>query len=257
MQIRRSELGLSFIVVAISLVALLMLGLAGTTWAAPGAQGTAPTITPGGGGGNPTNTPGGGGHGPTDTPLPPTPGGGGGCSIGEDGGNCIAAGKTISVPPGALPVGSTVNINPVQQPPCPATPNGYVFLDHCFKVDFTGPDGKPLTSFNKPVYDCLDYGPDDVAAAGGDPANLLIGFFVNGQWELVKPDVVDGKVCASIDHPFTFQALFTKQPTLPVTGAKNDPSYLFSLMLMSFAGIAIAGGVWRFRHDKAKARARQ
>lgn len=229
-------------------------------------------MTPGGGG--PTDTPfpsgtpppgggggGGGGGGPTDTPFPggkPTPGGGGGCSIGDPGGTCIVPGKVISVPTGAMLANSIINIDPVQQPPCPATPTGYVFLDHCFSIKFTGPDGNPLTSFNKPIYDCMDYVPDDVAAAGGDPANLLIGFFVSGQWELVKPDVdtANSKVCASIDHSFTFQALFTKQPTLPVTGAKNDPTYLFSLMLMSFAGIAIAGGVWRFRQGK-KARVRQ
>lgn len=215
MSVPKSQIARSMVIVALGLFVLFAMALATTTWAAPPSQGTVPpTLTP--------IPP------PTKTPKDINPG----CGVvivrvGDPDPFGLGCSKIINIPAGTVPTGTQVSAVPVNQPPCPATPTtpeGLVFLDHCYQVTWTGPNGQPLSKFNGDVLDCLPYSDDDLAQAGGKPENLLIGFYVDGNWIFVKPSTIkNGYVCAKIDKPFTYQALFTIKPKLPTTGDIQPP----------------------------------
>lgn len=246
MHTRGPQLGLALLVVAIALIALLGVSLTGTSWAAPGAQnGTVPQFP------TPTKTPGGGGGFEDCTPNCPTPVVPPGvvCPIGDQAVVCTAAGKTITVPAGAVMTGTVLTIvGPLAQPPCPATPSGQVFLDHCFQVTWQGPNGLPVV-FNAPVTDCLTFSASDVAVAGGQATNLLIGLVETpGTWTMIKPTVQGSQICANVDKVFSWQAMFAPQPTLlPVTGAGGG---LDGVWLVVLAGVGALGGALLYRFNR-------
>jgi hypothetical protein len=169
------------------------------------------------------------------------------------GNETVGAIKFISVPVGAVVSGTILTITgPLSQPPCPLTPIGQVFLDHCFQVTWTGPDGKPLTVLAKAVHDCLAFDSGDLAQAGGNPANLFIGFVFDpttNTWTLVKTTVDGNKVCADPDQIFYFQALFAPVPQLPTTGA--SPSGMLWSVLIGL-GVFCLGIGWRVAHTRTR-----
>ncbi len=237
MQSRRSELGSSVILVAIAFTVLVFLAIASTTWAAPATQGCGtlclgtetPTATRER---KETITP------PVQTKTPVTCG---------DPGECVSASKSISVPVGVIPPGGKLVLEPLDgQPPCPASPDGQIYLDHCFKVSWLDGNGKFMTTLAHPVLDCLSFSTSDVTTAGGKAENLLIGFVYGdptAKWTLVKPTVNGNQVCAKPGDPFYYQALFTPKPTLPVTGADNSPTYWMVLTVL--LGALCAAIAWR------------
>lgn len=252
MSIQSHKLGFTLLFVAAAFVALLSLANAGTTWAAPPAQC-----------GGTVNCP------PPQSPVPPGGGGGGGCSdcaqatpsvtpppsvtctVTSAGTICTLNPKSITVPAGAVPDGTTVTLTgPISQPPCPATSAGALFLGDCFQVDWKDKNGTPLaalTAFAKPVTDCLLYNGNQVALAGGDPANLRIGFVYDKNtlaWTLVKPtvDSANSRVCTNVGQVFFYQALFTPAPGLPITGGSEPSAPWGWLTLMVVAGLASVWG---------------
>lgn len=260
---QRRRFGSSLLISSIILVTILLLALNGTTWAAPGAQGTVPTpkstqVAPAG---QPTGQPGGEGNnggdnqngndqgnnqeqgnGETGTATEPTavpvvplaPTSGSVCSIADTGAQCNVAPLVLVVPAGAMPSGSALAFEgPFAQPPCPPSEAGITFLNKCYRVNWIGTDTQPLSTLSAPVTSCFAYSAQDVAHASNQPDNLLIGLAgADGRWSLVKPtvDQPNSRVCATLDHPFTWQGLFTGKPTLlPDTGADlTAPPFLLS-----------------------------
>ena len=222
-------LSVTFLVVAILL--LMGLALANTAWAGSPTQGTVPPP-----GKTPTDP---GRSDPCiNTPisittnaiwnLPPT-------SIQD----AFIAGctKVIVIKEGTIPTGTNIQVKGVGQPPCPPTPEDMLFLGHCFQVDWN------VKEFKATIIDCLPYSADDLKEAGGNPNNLLIGFYVDGKWVMVKPTTVTGTyVCAEFDKPFTFQALFTVKPKIPTTG-EALPSTRWELwaIALGFALVFLGG----------------
>jgi hypothetical protein len=111
-------------------------------------------------------------------------------------------------------------------------------------LTWTAPNNQPVTSLAKPVTDCMTYTSGDVTAAGGDPANLVIGFAqggVSGPWTLVKPkvDAANSRVCADQSQVFYFQALFTPQPGLPTTGGQLPTSNWWWVIVLAGLGLTL------------------
>ncbi len=246
---RRPELGLALVLVVLGLVAILGLAFTGTSFAAPPPQGCVPggtvTCPPPPGPGPEQGGPPGPAVVPTTVPSPaPTVT----CVIGNTDVTCAAVGKTIMVPAGAVVSGTVLTITgPVNMPPCPPTPNGQVFLGHCFQVQWTGPNGAPVT-FSKPVQDCFTYTANDVSVAGGNAANLVMGFVTDAatmQWTLVKPtvDSTNSMVCASMSQPFVYQALFTPALRLPVTGSNEAAVNWAATLVLA----ALAAGAFGYK----------
>jgi hypothetical protein len=240
------KLGITLLFVAAAFVALFLLASAGTIWAAPPGQcGTVNCPQP-----PPTK------HGPGScsdcavpsvTPVPSTT-----CTLSADGSICTLNPKSITVPAGAVPAGTMLTLTgPLSQPPCPATSSGAIFLGDCFKVDWKASNGTPLaplTAFAKPVTDCLLYTGNQVAMAGGDPANLRIGFIYDPNtlaWTLVKPtvDTANSRVCTNVSQVFFYQGLFTPAPGLPITGgAESSPMWGWLVALGAFGLASVWGG---------------
>ncbi len=212
---RHSKIGSSVIMVAVAFVFLAGLALASTTWAAPGSFQTS-IVTP-----------------------PP-------CEVLQDPITCTNGGKSIEIPPGAVPSGTTLRIDPLDtQPPCPASPADQTWLDHCYKVTWTWPGGNQPATFAKPVTDCLTFNTGDVAQAGGDTANLRMGIIFDNPgnpWTIITPTVHASQmtVCTNPDRPFFFQSLFTPKPTLPKTGGSDLPFYW---LVALFGVLAIGVGL--------------
>lgn len=249
------KIGFTLLFVSLAFVALIGLGTTSTTLAAPPAVDCVPggtvvcpptptqtttTGKPGGPGGPP-------GVGVTTTPTPSV-----NCTINAGGTVCALGTKSITVPDGAVPPGTTLTITgPLSQPPCPATSAGSLFLGDCFKTDWMSAGGTPLaplTPFSKPVNDCLQYDGSQVALAGGNTDNLRIGFIYDPNtlaWTLVKPtvDTANSRVCTNASQVFFYQALFSPAPLLPVTGGA-DTSALFIMVfgIVAVSLVSIWGG---------------
>jgi hypothetical protein len=240
-----NKLGITLLFVVAVFVALVLLATAGSTWAAPPAQcGTVPCPgvpqTPRGPGGGPTPV-------PSVTPIPSIT-----CTLSSEGSICTLGPKSITVPAGAVPAGTTLTLTgPLSMPPCPATSAGAIFLGDCFQVDWKDSNGTQLaalTAFAKPVTDCLLYNGTQVAQAGGDPANLRIGFIYDSKtlaWTLVKPtvDSANSRVCTDVSQVFFYQGLFTPAPGLPITGgAETTPMWGWLLTLAALGAVSVWGG---------------
>ena len=127
MQDSQHRSGIIIGVFVVGLLVIVMLALAGTTWAAPGAQGTVPTPPngtsvppPTGGGNNGAGDTGGGNNGGGnnnggntggEVPPPVAPGSTGAvCAIGDNGAQCSGTNLLVVVGAGAAPAGSALTI---------------------------------------------------------------------------------------------------------------------------------------------------
>lgn len=273
--------GLALTFVTLGLVLLIGLALAGTTWAAPGAQGTVPTppkptgqptSTGGGGGDNGGNNGGDNGGdnnaannggdnganqdsgGGSSQPAPaPAAGTGAVCAVGDNGAQCTAPDLTVVVSAGSAASGSALTIEgSFPQPPCPVSPTGHTFLNRCYRFSWIGTDTQPLTTLQAPVQYCIAFGAEQVAAVNNKPESLLVGLAsANGSWTLLKPtiDAERGHACGTSREMATWAALFAPQagsPVLPTVGA-DQSSVGLGLLGAFAAGLLLVG--WRLRRS--------
>ncbi len=232
------------------LIAFLTLALVSTTWAAPNAQGTVPTppnptaqpTTTGGGNNGGGQNNGGDNNGgdnnggsqdngddqnsdepvsvPTAVaPAVPTPHSGAECMIAENGAQCTAENLIVVVSAGAAPAGSSLTIEgPLAQPPCPASPNAFIFLSRCYRYAWQSPNHEPLAKLDAPVQYCFVIGPEQLVLVGNKSDTILVGLADTGAaWTLVKPmfDAATRRVCATTNQKVEWSALFAP-PTAPI-----------------------------------------
>ncbi len=269
---RRS--GFVLITFGLTMILLVTLALAGTTWAAPNAQGTVPT-PPAGATVAPTGTSGGGNNGGDNSgndsnnggdlnsgssgdannaqPTAPSPGAGTVCAIGENGAQCTSGELLIMVASGAASAGSALTIEgSFTQPPCPASPNAHNFMNRCYRYAWIGTNAEPLTSIGAPVQYCISYGANELAAVKNKAEAFVIGVAgADGNWTLLKPtvDPTGNRACATSNQMVVWNALFAPQNVsdlLPTVGGQPN-SMLWAVAL---AGIALIGlGVFQVRRQ--------
>lgn len=266
--------GVALVLFAFCLLAIVMLALTSTTWAAPGAQGTVPTppeptstiptaIPPAtstdgtNNGGNDNGGSGGDSGGSTDTGGSSGAGSvgqGSVCSIGSDGATCSAENLILVVGAGAAGAGSALNIEgSLPQPPCPASPTGFLFLNRCYRFTWTDSNAQALESLSGPVLYCISFGPEQLAAAANNPDAFSIGLAdATGTWTLVKPtlDAPTGRVCATSNQMVQWSALFAPQSgvrLLPTVGAQFDSWWLVPLVALGLLLLFLLVGAIRVR----------
>ncbi len=265
MQVQSRRNGLALVLFILGFVIVGTLALANTTWASPNAQGTVPT--PPNPTGQPTSTGGGNngggdnGGGQTDSggqnnsggqtdsgstgtapATVPSPGAGSVCAIGDSGAQCTIEDLIIVVGAGTAPSGSALTIEgPFGQPPCPASPEGNVFLNRCYRFGWIDNSAQPLAEVNGPVQYCMNFGAEQVAAADNKPDAMLIAFAgADGKWTVVKPtvDTAANRACATTNQEIVWSALFAPKAAsalLPTVGGENNAWWMLSL--------AVVGGV--------------
>ena len=73
----------------------------------------------------------------------------------------------------------------------------------CFSVVATV-DGEVVTELGADMTICVEYTPDDLAAANGNPAHLRLAYYdeTAGEWQILPKivDTTDGTVCAITSH---------------------------------------------------------
>jgi|GEM_PF-2276789 hypothetical protein len=272
MHVHTRRNGMALILFVVGFTMIVTLALASTTWAAPNAQGTVPTppkptaqataSTGGGGtnnGGGQKN--GGGKSGGSDnggSQVNPTaaPGAGSVCAIGENGAQCTADSLTIVVGAGVVPAGSALTIEgPFAQPPCPASPDGAVFLNRCYRFGWIGTNAQPLSAISGPVQYCVTYGAEQLGATDNKPDSMLFGFAGGEEkWTLVKPtiDTNANRVCATTNQEIMWGALFAPKAAstlLPTVGGEWN---LFWMAPLAVVGVAMMLGAWRIARKGAE-----
>lgn len=106
----------------------------------------------------------------------------------------------LDFPAGAFTDDAEVTIEPI---PCGAAPKGFRMGNTCFGVVATV-DGEVVTELGTDMTICVEYTPDDLTAADGNPAHLTLAYYdeTAGEWQIL-PKIVgttDGTVCATTSH---------------------------------------------------------
>jgi len=139
--------------------------------------------------------------------------------VGSAGGTFQVESITVTVPPGVVPDGSTIYIEPLGERIGPPAGEGLQQLFHLVEITIVGPDGAPITNFATPLQVCFTYTTDDLQTAGGNPNNLVIGTMPSGgsTWQFLptRANPAAMQVCANVYHLSLFN-LFV--PQLPGTG---------------------------------------
>lgn len=91
----------------------------------------------------------------------------------------------------------------IERVPCGSAPRGFRVGGTCFRVTAVV-DGEEVSQLTAPLTICIAYSSDDVAAAAGQPTDLLLAYVdgATGEWQ-VLPTMVDtdeGTVCALTSH---------------------------------------------------------
>ncbi len=242
---------------------VVLSAFAGTTWAAPGAQGTVPTppggpttvatTTPGGGdgGGNNDNSNNGGANDGGAQPTPAAPGSGVVCAIGDAGAQCSATDLIVVVGAGAASAGSALTIEgSFPQPPCPTSPANHIFLNRCYRYTWIGTNALPINAISAPVQYCISYGAEQLAAVKNNPDALLIGVAAaDGNWSVLKAtaDAANNRTCATTNQLIVWSALFAPQAPATVLPTVGGPMNGWWFAALVGIGIVLLFGAVQFR----------
>ena len=144
---------------------------------------------------------------PQPTPFQTPPGG---QAVGRNGGGYGCGEWTVSVPPNAVPDGSTLHcgsFNPAYAPP---TITGHRLLKHTINVHLYNNLGEWITYFTPPLTICYRYTAADVTVAKGQATLLRIVTspappFI-GAWTVLPTTVTSPQICATTQHLTLFDA---------------------------------------------------
>lgn len=242
------------------IAAVLLLGAGTSAWATPSqspARQTVPTATPG---------------------LPPTPEitppaesvPGATVRVVSPGiAATVSSGDaTVVVPANAMSAPGTLEVAPVAAGQLPAASAGYLLLGNGLDATLYDAQGRQvdLSRLTNPIEIYLEYTADDLAKAGGDPANLIIMYYdeSTGKWIALPstPDPATGRVRAMASEMGTF-VLATRSSNpdlLPRTGitSPGQPAQTADTSLvwlaMTIVVLAVAIVLWAF-HRRRKPQA--
>ncbi len=122
---------------------------------------------------------------------------------------------TVEFPAGALATAAIVTIKQVE-PSSAAAPKGFRVGNTFFTVDATDASGNAIVTFSQPVTITVRYSDEDLAAAGGDPSNLVLAYYdeAAAEWKMVDTTIntTDKTLSATTTH-FSTWAVLAKSPS--------------------------------------------
>ncbi len=140
-------------------------------------------------------------------------------AIGIDGGIFSDGRWSVSVPPGAVPDGSTIFMASGLTDVGPPVGGGLQALGDILEAHIYNASGTELHDFNLSLDVCFEYTQQDVVAAGGKVDNFNMATAPDGAaaWTLLTTvmDEANNRVCAEVVHFSYFEVMY---PTLPETG---------------------------------------
>jgi len=144
---------------------------------------------------------------------------------GKGQGNISAAGGTVQTADGKITarfpadvvVGTvTVTIEEIAQPSDTSPPDGFEAGDPYFVIEVTDASGKAVVTFSGSIAITVRYSEADMAAAGGNPRNLVLAYWdeVAGEWKAFETRVNTTimTLSASTSHPGTWAVLARTTP---------------------------------------------
>jgi hypothetical protein len=156
-------------------------------------------------------------------------------------------------PSGAISSASTVTIKEVSAAEVAESPKGFKVGNTCFTMEAKGVDGNTIVSLSQPVTITVKYTDEDVAAAGGDPNNLVLAYYDEGSGQWVTLDTTvnteEMTVSATTTH-------FSQWAILGKSVASSGGFAVWAWVVIAAGAVAVLGGlayVVRARMVKQKA----
>jgi PKD repeat protein len=103
-------------------------------------------------------------------------------------------------PSGAVPGTAMVSIERTTTSGLPDMPGGFTIGDTCFEILALDDSGSEIATLSQPATITVKYSEADVAAAGGDPKNLVLAYWdeAAGRWEVLKTTVDTANMTLSV-----------------------------------------------------------
>jgi hypothetical protein len=152
-------------------------------------------------------------------------------------------------PAGAVATTATVTIKQVE-PSSAAAPKGFKVGNTFFTIEAVDGDGNAIVTFSKPVTITVKYSDEDVAAAGGDPSNLVLAYYdeAAAAWKRIDTTVktTDKTLSATTSHLSTW-AVLSKSP------GGGLASWIWIVIGIAAAAVAGAGILTYFLRRRPRA----
>jgi PKD repeat protein len=139
-------------------------------------------------------------------------------------------------PADAVTGDTTVVIEQVSPSAVAKAPSGFKMGHTCFTIEAADASGKAISAFSRLVTITVKYSEEDMAAARGDPANLVLAYFneATGKWDILDTTLnrTDQSLSVTTTH-FSTWAILARSPSgglPPWTG-----------MVIGFAAVLAAG----------------
>jgi hypothetical protein len=156
-------------------------------------------------------------------------------------------------PSGAVSGAATVTIKQITASEVADSPKGFKVGNTCFTIEARGADGNAIVSLSQSVRITVKYTEEDVAAAGGNPNDLVLGYYDedSGEWVTLDTtvDTENMTVSATTTH-------FSQWAILAKTGSASEGFPVWAWIVIVAGAVVVLGGVAylvRARMGKQKA----
>lgn len=149
-------------------------------------------------------------------------------------------GKITAVFPADAVAGTvTVAIEQIAPPSDTSTPEGFKAGNAYFVIEVTDASGKAVVAFAKSIVIRVEYSEADVAAAGGDPDNLVLAYWdeAAGEWKVLetKLNTASMTLGASTSHLSTWAVLARTTPA----ASGGIPPLVWLLCLIGVVAVVV------------------
>jgi hypothetical protein len=156
-----------------------------------------------------------------------------------------ADGKITAEFPANAAVGElTVTIEDMDPPSYTDTPRGFKAGNTHFVIEITDASGNPVVTLSQPVTIMVKYSDEDVAAAGGDPNNLVLAYYdeAAAKWNPLTTTVsaTDKTLKATTTHLSTWGVM------VEATETNGMPFWIW--IIVGVGAVAVLGSgilLWR------------
>ena len=161
--------------------------------------------------------------------------------ISEAGGTVQTAdGKITARFPADVVVGTvTVTIEQIAQPLDTSPPDGFEARNPYFVIEVTDAGGKAVVTFSGSIAITVRYSEADVAAAGGNPRNLVLAYWdeASGEWKVLETRVNTTimMLSASTSHLSTWAVLARTTPA----ASDGLPPWVWLLCLLAAVAVVV------------------
>jgi hypothetical protein len=155
---------------------------------------------------------------------------------------------TAEFPANAADGTLTVTIKYIASPSDKSTPQGFKACNTYFVIEVTDASGNAVANLSQPVTITVKYSPEDVAAAGGDPSNLVLAYCdeTANDWEPLDTTVntIDQTLSTTTTHPGTWAVL------AKATENKEAPLWIW---IIAAVAVLLGGGLGTYLVSKKRA----